>query len=101
MLRGITVTSILVTITAVVFLVLDINGIRWSARLQVGDHDLTIISGVAAIALWLVRWQAGRNDKRERARARADEDKAILIRTLADAVPARSVKRTAPFPRAL
>lgn len=101
MLRGITVTSIIVTIAAVIFLVLDINGIRWNARLQVGDHDATIISGIAAVFLWLVRWRAGRDDKREQARARDDENVSILIRTLADAVPPRSVKRTASFPRAL
>ena len=90
--RGITVTSICVTIAAAGFLALDITGAgdRWNARIQVGDHDLTIIAAIAAVVLWLVRWRAAR-----------DHDKTLLIRTLADAVPERSVKRTRPFPRAL
>jgi len=91
MLRGITGTSIFVTITAVIFTALDITGAGdgWSAFAQVGDHDATIITAVAAVVLWLARWWL-----------RRDQDKALLIRTLADAVPAqrKELARTLPFP---
>lgn len=101
MLRGITVTSILVTIAAAVCAALDVTGISGNAHAQVGDHDAAIISAVAAVALWLVRWRAKRDDERARARAQADEDRTVLIRTLASAVPPRPVAKSVPFPRVL
>ena len=93
--RGVTVTSICVTTTAVAFLVLDITGAadRWNIRAQVGDHDLTIIAAVSAVVLWIMRWR----------QQQRDPDKALLIRTLADAVPAQrqELAKTLPLRRVL
>lgn len=69
--------------------------------MQVSDHDAALIGAFAAVALWLVRWRTGRDDNREQARARADRDKTVLIRTLAGVLPARRVAKTIPMRRAL
>lgn len=91
---GITTTSVCVTIAAGVFLVLDVTGTadHWSVRFQVSDHDFTLITAFAAVALWLVRWRMGR-----------DKDKTLLIKTLADAVPAQrtALAKTLPLRRVL
>ena len=58
-------------------------------------------AGTATLLAWLA-WQARRQERRDQERKRADRDRTILIRTLADAVPARAIARTTiPFRRAL
>jgi hypothetical protein len=52
------------------------------------DVGAAVMTGVIAAGCWLVRW-----------RELHDQDKALLLRTLADAVPARPLAKTIPMPR--
>lgn len=63
-------------------------------------------AGTATLLAWY-SWQSWRQARRDQERKRADEERAILIRTLASAVPARRAvrplrpTRPLPVPRAL
>ena len=69
----------------------------------VDPRGLSIEVGVGVTATLIsVMWQlTGRRERQEQERARLDEDRTVLIRTLAAAVPARPLARTLPFRRAL
>ena len=58
-------------------------------------------AGTALSVIAAIRWHDAERTRADAARARADKDKAILIRTLADAVPPKPLARTMPLPRAL
>jgi hypothetical protein len=60
---------------------------NWDIPVQVFDHDAAITAAFAAVVLWLVRWRAQR-----------DEEKKLMLRTLADAVPVRPRAQTQPLP---
>lgn len=59
------------------------------------------IEAVGAGTATLLAWYFWRDWRRDQERKQADRDRTILIRTLADAVPARPLARTTiPFRRA-
>jgi hypothetical protein len=100
--RGFTVLSICVSIAAGAFWGIAVYGIisragnSYPMRVDVGAAEMT--GGVAAF-FWLVRWVVVRNRGDQ-----GDQDRTLLIRTLAGVVPARPPAKTIPMqrvPRAL
>jgi type VI protein secretion system component VasK len=57
-------------------------------------------AGTATLLAWF-SWQDRRQARRDHRVEQADEDRAILIKTLADAVPPRPLAKKLPFRRAL
>lgn len=85
--RGISSVSITVTIVACAFWALDFGGF-WDSRQRPSMHDAAVTVSVAAVMFWLARW-----------RLKRDQDKELLIRTLADvARGTRELPRTLPLP---
>lgn len=91
--------SIIVTVLAATFWVPAIVSpweSKWNSRLIMVDVALAVTTALVAALCWL-------EDRREH----LDSEKALLIKTLADAVPAltevvpgRPLARTIPMPRA-
>ena len=101
--RRISAVSITVAIAALCFWVLA----ALSAWAYIDPRGMAIEVGIGtALSVMAVNfWRDRRRDRLDLERARLDEDRTILIKTLADVVPARPAARpravTGPFPRAL
>jgi hypothetical protein len=72
-----------------------------SAWWQVDPRGLAIEvgAGTALSVIAALIWHDAGRTRADAERAQADEDKAILIRTLAECCPPRPLARTLPFPR--
>ena len=100
--RPVRVVSIIIAFMALAIVLWTVAAATTWADLDAG-RGLTVEAvgaGTATLLAWLA-WQARRQERREQERKQADRDRTILIRTLADAVPARPLARTIPFRRAL
>jgi hypothetical protein len=97
--RPVCVVSIVIAFVALVF---------WGAAAlatwgDIGHSALAfeVGAGTALSVIAAIRRHDAERTWADQERARVDEDRTILIRTLADAVPPRPLARTMPFPRAL
>lgn len=101
--RAIMITSISVTLMAAALWGIAIAGIWGSPNpVEIADDQTgAAVSTLTAVMLWAVR----RRDRRDRDRAARDQERAILIKTLAAVAPAPGREQgdepEGPFPRAL
>lgn len=97
------VPAIIFSVLAGIFWGIAIAGLYDGLRMHDMSPDVgaAVTSSCIAAQCWLTAWRERRRELSEMRQAEADNDKAILLRTLADVLPARPWAPTIPFRRAL
>lgn len=99
MLNRLAITSIIVTLCAVLFWAAAILGVcsNWPTTDETLVQTATVTESIAAVLLWLTWWKTTHDRAWQATQDEFSQDRSVLIRTLGALVPARPLAKTIPM----